>query len=1092
MKISAFWKSSLREIKQSFGRFVAIFGIVALGVSLFTGLKVTRDAMVVTAEKYFAEKEFYDFRLLSTLGFDDAGVEAIRSHEEVRDVQGSVSFDILYRSADGNDQVLKVHSLTDPINQVVVTAGRMPENDKECLVDDLLFTEEQIGQTVLLSPVNKDEDLEHFRYEEYTITGLCKSPSYIQFERGNSSLGSGVVVGFMYLPIEGFTTDYYTEVYVKLQEDMALYGEEYEAYVGRLTPEFEELARIAAENRYEELLADAQGELKDAKEELAEGEAEGLQELADAERELADAKQKLTEAETDLADGRKQLAEGKAELADAERELADAQVTIAEKAAELVDGQRAFEEGLQQWQENRQKLDEAGSDLEAKEAQLTEQRELLDAKEKELLQLELLLNSGMPGLPVTAEQIAAGKQEIAGARMLLEGYFAQINDGKAEIASVNQQLWQAYEELMDAQTQLIDGNAKLEEVRQELADGEQELAEGKAELADAEAELITGQQEYEDGKKEYEEGLTEYLEGKAEFDTEIADAKEKIADAEKEIADIAAPEIYCLGRDTNVGYMCFDNDSSIIDGIANVFPVFFFLVAALVCITTMNRMVEEQRTQIGVLKALGYSDAKIMNKYFFYAGTAAMTGCAVGYFGGSYIFPKVIWFAYGIMYRVDTLEYVLDPVLALVSVIASLAASVGATWWSCKSELTQVAAALIRPRAPQAGKRIFLEYVPFIWNRLGFLKKVSVRNIFRYKKRLFMMVFGISGCTALLVTGFGVKDSIVNVANQQFGEIQIYDIGIEYEESVLAEQQNVLEDRAGISSFLVLTQGAMDAVTEEVTKSVNMVVVPAATDITPFVNLHTEQGEPIPLPGRGEAVISHKLAENLNLQLGDTIVLRNEDMETIEAIVSGIHKNFVYSYVYLTADTYEDCMGRAPENKSAYVNAAEGTDLHQLAAELMGQDGVLSVNINDDMLHRLNSMMASFDMIVLVIILCAAGLAFIVLYNLTNINIMERIREIATIKVLGFYKNESRSYVFRENLILAAMGALAGLLLGKWFHAFVMSQVNIDLVSFDVQIFPVSYVYSVLLTLGFALFVSLVMGKKLDNISMTESLKSVD
>ncbi len=1092
MKISAFWKSSLREIKQSFGRFIAIFGIVALGVSLFAGLKVTKDAMVVTTEQYFAEKEFYDYRILSTLGLDEDGVALVSAREEVRHAIGSVSFDIMYRSGDGNDQVLKAHSLTEPINQVVVTAGRMPQNGKECLVDDLLFTQEQIGQTVLLSPANQEEDLDHFRYEEYTIVGLCQSPSYIQFERGNSSLGSGVVVGFMYLPIEGFSVDYYTEIYVKLQEDMPLYGREYEAYIDEMTPEFEMLSEMAANVRYEKILSEAEAELEDARQELADGEAEGVQELSEAEAELQDAREQLEEAEQELMGGRKQLEDGKRELADAEKKLQDGKETLAQKEAELTDAQAQYTEGMQEWTDSQKKLEDARIGLHYQEEQLIAQKNSLDAKEAELLQLEALLNSGVPGLPVTAEQILAGKQQIAEARVMLDGYFAQLQAGKQELAEANRQLWAAYEELEEGKQQLADGEAQLLEAKQEIADGEKELADGQAELAEAETELNNGQKEYEEGLQEYEDGLAEYLDGKAEFEKEIADAKEKLAEAEQEVADITSPDVYCLGRDTNVGYVCFENDSGIVDGIANVFPVFFFLVAALVCITTMNRMVEEQRTQIGVLKALGYSDAKIMNKYFFYAGTAAMSGCALGYFGGSYLFPKVIWFAYGIMYKVDTLVYVLDPVLAVVSVVASLLASVGATWWSCKAELTRVAATLIRPRAPQAGKRIFLEYIPFVWNRLGFLKKVSVRNIFRYKKRLFMMVFGISGCTALLVTGFGIKDSIVNVANQQFGEIQIYDIGVEYEEAVSMEQLELLESREGVAEYLLLNQGTMDAVSQEGTKSINLVVIPPQQELTSFVNLHTTEEVPIQAPGRGEAVISHKLADNLHLNIGDQILLRNEEMETIEATVSGIHKNFVYSYVYLNSDTYADSMGRAPENKSVYVNAVEGVDLHQLSAELMQQEGILSVTVNEDMLNRLNSMMASFDMIVWVITLCAAGLAFIVLYNLTNINIMERIREIATIKVLGFYKNESRSYVFRENLILAIMGALVGLALGKWFHAFVMSQINIDLVSFDVQIYPASYGYSVLLTIGFALFVSLVMGRKLDNISMTESLKSVD
>lgn len=1092
MKISAFWKSSLKEIKQSFGRFIAIFAIVALGVGFFAGLKVTQGAMLATGEKYLEEQQFYDFRMLSTLGYDEGAVELIGGHPQVRTARGAMSFDIMHRSKYGNDEVLKAHSITEGVNQLVISAGRMPEKPGECVVDDLLFTAEDIGQKLVLSPSNTSEDLEHFAFQEYTIVGTCQSSYYVQFERGNSSLGNGRVTGFVYMLPEGFATDYYTEIFVKLEKDYPLYSEEYDVYIDGLTEEFEALAQQGAENRYHEIWEEANQELSDARQELAEGEAEGLQELADAWTELEDARVQLEDAAVELEDGFREIADAKQEIADSEKELADAERTIEEKEAELADGLVQYEDGMKQWQESRAELAKADAELSKQAEELDAQKTVLDAREQELLQLEALLNSGVPGLPVTAEQIAAGKAEIVAARQIIAGYEQQILVGEYEIRRANGQIWEAYEELQDAKVQLEDGAKQLEDARVELADGRKKLQEGRQDLVEGEAELLEGQQEYEDGLAEYREGLADYEEGKAEFEQEIADAKAEIADGEAELADLAVPDSYLLGRDTNVGYVCFENDSAIISGIANVFPVFFFLVAALVCITTMNRMVEEQRTQIGVLKALGYSDGKIMSKYFFYAGSAAVAGWAVGYFGGSYLFPAVIWYAYGIMYQMDVLVYLLDPGLGMIALAASMVASVGATWWSCKSELTQVAAQLIRPKSPQSGKRIFLEYLPVVWNRLGFLQKVSVRNIFRYKKRLIMMVIGISGCTALLVTGFGVKDSIAAVADQQFGEIQIFEMGVDYEDTVSAADLEALSLVEGIRDYVVLSQETVDLVGAEMTKSINLVVFPEGEDMSVYVNLHTPDKEALDYPGDGEAVISHKIAERMDLQVGDRITLRNENMEEITATISGIHENFVYSYVYLNEATYEQALGRMPERKSLYVNGQEGVDLHEISAQLMDLEHVLAVSINKDTLDRLNSMLGCMDLIVIFIILCAAGLAFIVLYNLTNINIMERIREIATIKVLGFQKNETRAYVFRENLVLTCMGAALGLLLGKWLHAFVMSQVNIDMVAFQVTVLPVSYLYSVLFTVGFALFVGWVMGRKLDNISMTESLKSVD
>ena len=549
-----------------------------------------------------------------------------------------------------------------------------------------------------------------------------------------------------------------------------------------------------------------------------------------------------------------------------------------------------------------------------------------------------------------------------------------------------------------------------------------------------------------------------------------------------------------LGRDTNVGYVCFESDSGIVDGVADVFPIFFFLVAALVCVTTMNRMVEEQRTQIGVLKALGYSEHTIMAKYMFYSGSAALTGCVAGFALGTVMFPKVIWYAYGMLYKMESLVYVFDWKLAVISVTVSLICSVGTTFVSVRRELTEVAAELMRPKTPKAGKRVFLEYLPFIWKRLKFLQKVSMRNIFRYKKRFFMMVVGISGCSALLVTGFGVRDSVTGIITQQYTQIQTYDIGITYSSSVAQKQKDELENKEkdGVKNFVFVAEKSMDLVGEEKTKSVSLIMADPDSDITPFINLHTEKKEPIAFPQKGETVISAKVADELGIKTGDTVTLQDSDMKTLKVTVSGVCENFVYNYVYLSADTYVEQMKAEPEYKTAFVSVSEGTDAHLLGTALMAMADVAAVNISQDDMKRFSSMMSSMDLIVAVIILCAAGLAFIVLYNLTNINITERVREIATIEVLGFYENETAAYVFRENTILTFLGALVGLVLGIFLHRFVMSQIVVDMVSFDVHVKQISFLYSLVLTMVFTWFVDRLMRKKIDAISMTESLKSVD
>ena len=622
----------------------------------------------------------------------------------------------------------------------------------------------------------------------------------------------------------------------------------------------------------------------------------------------------------------------------------------------------------------------------------------------------------------------------------------------------------------------------------QLSEGEAELLKGEAELADAEKGLTDGWTEYYDGLEEYEEGYQEFV-------TEIADAEAEIADAKQEIADIEEPESFLLGRETNVGYVCMENDSSIVNGIANVFPVFFYAVAALVCVTTMSRMIEEQRTQIGVLKALGYSDVSIMGKYLFYSGSAAISGSLFGYFFGTWFFPIVIWLAYSTMYDVADIVYVFDAEVLIFSMIVSILCSMGVTLISCKNELSEVAAELMRPKAPKAGKRIFLEYIPFLWKRMKFLHKVSYRNVFRYKKRFFMMVIGISGCTGLLVTGFGVQDSIANIANDQYDRIQVVDINVMLSEEVEESTGDFIARVAGdrVTDYIYVMEKSIDLVTDEAVKSLSLVAIDETEDISPYVILpDTETGEKLKYPGDGECILTDKLAKSYDLQVGDSVIFRDENNHSMELKLSGIAENYLYNFVYMTTQTYEKCLGEKAELKTIYMNLAEGADPHRVTAELMKEKEVAAASVSSDSKDRFTSMIESLDMLIVVITGCAGFLAFIVLYNLTNINITERIREIATIKVLGFYRKETASYVFRENLILTAFGAIAGLGLGKLFHAFVMSQVQVDQVSFDVRILPRSYLYSVILTFVFAVVINLFMTGKLERVSMTESLKSVD
>ena len=977
-------RTTIREIKHSFGRYFAIIAIIALGVGFLAGLKVTRKAMIISANQYLTDGQFFDFRLLSTLGFEKQDVEALRDKEDVRFVEGAVSADIIYVNELGNDSVLKAHSLTDQINQVVLIAGNMPKEPDECVVDSNLFPEDAIGTTITFSENNREDDLKNFTYKSYKITGIVKSPYYIQFERGNTSIGSGKISGFIYLLRDGFQMDYETEIFVKFKDDYLIYSEEYKDYIDNKEDDWKSYCEEQGERRYQSIFNEANEEYKKAQTELEEEKSKALREFSDAE---------------------KKLQEGEAQIITGEEQIKKAEIELSEKNA------------------------------------------LILSQEKELL--------------LAQKDIEEQKQMLS--------LLPQIPDEVAE-------------KLIVAQTQIDTGNATINSAKKKLADAEKVLQEKKNEIEVAKDELAVGKQEYE--------------EAYSDFQNQMREAEDKLADAKKEIENIQKPDTYVLGRNTNVGYVLFENDSNIVNGISNVFPVFFFLVAIMVCMTTMNRMVDEQRTQIGVLKALGYSKPVIMSKYMFYSGSAAVVGGLVGYFLGTYCLPLVIWNTYGIMYVMGKFYYVFDWKLAVISLTVAITCTLGTTWFSCRYVLKEVAASLMRPKSPKAGKRVFLEYVPFLWSRLNFLQKVSVRNIVRYKKRFFMMILGISGCTALLVTGFGIRDSVADVAVQQFQEIEIYDLSITLQNDIYDIKESESEAIIQVlnnyqSKYLLADNSTMDLVINDKIKSLNVVMVKDPDEVGSFIDIHTKEGEPIAYPDVGEVVICNKIADTYDLDIGDEIILRTGDMQELNVSVSAICANYVYNYVYINPQTYSEQI-EDPSYKTIYTILPDEEDAHTVSAELMKQNQVTGVTIMKDMMERFTSMMDSLNYIVLVTLFCAAALAFIVLYNLNNINITERVREIASIKVLGFYKKETASYVFRENMALTAIGSGVGLFLGKLLHSYVMNEINIDVVSFNIHITVISYLCSIGLTFAFAWMINILMSGKLDRINMAVSLKAVD
>lgn len=993
--------------------------------------------MMATCNAYVKRANMYDYRLVSTLGYDDEAVDIIAKTEGVEFAKGAYSADFITTEKDKENIVVRAHSITEGINDLSLTAGRMPEKPDEILLDGKWNDESYIGAKLSLE--NNDEDIKNqFAYDEYTVVGLVFSVNYLNYERGTTSIGSGAVTDFVYLMPEGFDMEQYTEIYVTLSEKADIASEEYDDIIDGSRDRIEKAAETAAENRYDGIVADADAEITDAENELKDARTELADKKAEGAKELEDAKIKLDDGLYQIEKGYDEAEKGKKLLAEKQQELDD-------KKALADSSYKDF--------------------LLSKESFLKE----LDDKQGELNDNLALVLQGLSVFPEGFD--SPEKDALLMQKQTLEEGIEAVIFGRAEALA-------GYEA---AEKQFAEGFKQIEDGQKQIDEQQKVIEDGLKELDASVAEYENGLEEYNDAKKEYDEKI-------ADAEKEIADAEEEIADAKKDVADIPHPTVFTLTRSDNVGYVCFDNDSNIVEGISKIFPVFFFLVAALVCITTMDRMVDEQRTHIGTLKALGFSKGVIAFKYMFYAGLAAVMGCVLGYFGGCRLFPTAIWSTYNIMYGFCKITPVLDWKLALISLAAALVCSVGAAFLSCRKELKEAPAFLMRPKSPKAGKRVLIEKIGFIWNRLNFLQKVAYRNVFRYQKRLIMMLLGIGGCMALLLTGFGLHDSIGNIVNDQYTVIEKQDGAVSFTEGRTENQRRAFEKEfaSDLEKCAFLKQSSMDILFEDNLKTVNLIAFEKEEQAKDFVNLHTTDGEEIPYPEKGGAVLSHKLAKKMGIKVGDEVLLRDNDLNEYRFTVDAIFENYVYSYIFVNNEDVEDIPCR-----SAYVIFGD-RDAHETAARLMGGEDVVNVTVNADMQQRFGEIIKSLNYVVLLIIACAAALAFIVLYNLTNINITERIREIATVKVLGFYPMETAEYVFRENIILAILGAVVGVPMGYLLHSYVMANIDIEAVAFPVHIYPISLLYGFLLTVLFTLLVNFVLYFKLKKIDMTGSLKSVE
>lgn len=1077
---STYLKDIFREIKISLGRFLSILCIVAIGVAFFAGIKASAPDMKNSADTYFDKYNVQDIQVYSTIGLTKKDVAAIKKIKGVKSVQPNFSMDTLSQ-IDSTQMVIKVisYEIDQKMNKIRLVDGRMPERENECLVEassatNKLYGTFHIGDTIKLQSGTDEALSKSLKRTKYKIVGTCYNPNYLSYEKGSSNIGSGTVNSFIYIQNTNVLKDYYTEVdvCVKGAKDLDCYSDEYFDVVDPVLKKIKKISNKQIDARIQSYQSELDKKKQEATDKFKDAENQfnaaqnkidsGLSEIQSNELKLQNSKDQINQgwneyyANLQLLDNIPTLQNAIAQIEESEKKL-----------PELLSQKEQVENGLQQIN--------AEGDLNTKRTLIQNAIDFIDIA---LKKLENYPDSS------DAETIRIKLNEK---KELLQGQLSLIDQAiakKAELEAILPQIQSGIEQIQA-------GVAKKAELQSQL----NQLLNAKNELNNAYVSLINGQAQYEDGvskiedaKNELNKSIEQLTLSKAEFNIQKHDALRELSDAQLEIDKMEGKWIV-LDRNSHYSYRDYGACADRMDGIAKVFPVFFFLVAALVCMTTMTRMVDEQRNEMGTLKALGYSKLQIASKYIIYALIASILGSILGCSLGMYLFPTVIFNAWNTLYNIDQIKFLFQPGLILLASGSVTGITLLATLYSIYSELIEMPSQLMRPKAAKAGKKILLERITFIWKRLSFLQKVTARNIFRYKKRFFMTIIGIAGCSALLVAGFGINDSISDIVNQQYNVIYHYDATVSAKTSEITSQIKSLK---GVKDVYEEDHLAVTTKIENKDISTTVHIISNDKKFKDFCTLFNGNKE-FDLDD-SSVLISQKMATKLNKKAGDTIKIKDANNKVIKAKIKGVFTNYVGHHIYASESLYKSWNTSAKTTHIYLIKSKKTTKKFErnLGNKIMNIDGVQSVTFYSSLQKNFKDMIKSISYIVVVLVISAACLAFVVLYNLSNVNISERKREIATIKVLGFTRKEVDAYINRETILLTILGSLIGLGIGIGLHHLIMNLAEMDDIMFGRTINSISYVISFVMTIGFSAIINLFMHKKLNNIQMVESLKAVE
>lgn len=1139
MQKTALLKTSIREIKQSPARFLSILGIIFLGVAFFVGIGATGPDMIKSADHYYGKTKLADMSIYSSLGFSTEDKAVLLEEENIQTVNLQYLLDLPLSQ---KNTVFRFLSLTgkDELNQLHVVEGQLPKATNEILLDSNLSDAKdyQIGDTFEI--LAKDDPENQLKEHEFKIVGFAQSPEFIDnSKRGNTNVGNGSISAFAYLLPEAFQMDAYSRMLISF-DDLRTEVAYSQNYVDLMNKNKAQVTSLLAPRK--------QGRLDEIRE-------KALKELNDNQREIDEANAQIEEGAKQLNDALKTLEAGKKELEAGQQtfdsEMANAEAQIRYQRDQLVSAQAELDQQRATLESQQQALNQQSKELTAAEEQLEPLLAQKVTLEASLAQLEgvqqqygelVVLLDGFAEVPeeaqpgaieaikstasalsaqlsaspelsgafgtfaaeVTVENIAQTQTVIRSAGDLIEQQRLEVQQSLTTLATQQQELVAARQVLVAGQAQidagrdaLVQGQSEIDRGFEQLNQGEQTLAEQRQQ---GQSELDAARQEFETGQEAYEKEAQAFQKLQDETLPDLKAAQRTI-DQEREKLDELEPATFTLLlRDDNPGYLEYEENANRISSIATVFPTIFFLIAALVSLTTMGRMIEEKRTEIGTYKALGYKNSEVSLKFIIYSLTAGLTGTLLGLLVGFYLFPTIIINAYGQLYNMTEFPTPWYLSYSLIGLAVGLFCTVGISMIVLRVDLMSSPATLLRPKAPKAGKTILLERIQPLWRRLNFNQKVTMRNLFRYKSRMFMTVFGIAGCTAMILTGFGLKNSISDIVPIQFNEVWRYQGIVTFDEE--ASTQAIEEYQAAVSQLDLLSatlgmtsENLTVAQTGKASQEVTVYVPENPAELSDFVSFTERKTGEVYALGDNGVIINEKLAKLFQLAIGDTIELKNGDNEIFEVTISGITENYVGHFAYFSPTYYEEIFGEIPTYNSELLLFSEALTKeqeNQIANDLMKQDRVLNVTFLSDSSTALDDTTEILNIVVWLLIISAGLLAFIVLYNLNNINISERIRELSTIKVLGFYNKEVTMYVYRENIFLTLFGIIAGLFLGRILHGYVLATVELDMLMFSPEIHLFSYLYSSLITLFFTIIVGFVMYQKLKHVDMIEALKSND